>query len=114
MDCPRSLLAEAMVVDSRASVSLRAPARLHLGFLDPGASLGRRFGSLGLVIDGFETEVEVSAAHEPLVSASEGIGSHEIERGQRWLAQLQQQSGRFDPLHLRLLQVLPEIGRAHV
>jgi len=33
-------------------VSAHAPARLHLGFLDPGGSLGRRFGSLGLVIGG--------------------------------------------------------------
>lgn len=98
-----------MVVDSRASVSLRAPARLHLGFLDPGASLGRRFGSLGLVIDGFETEVELSAggAAAP-VSAGEGIGRHEVERAQDWLARLQRESGCADPLHLRLLQVLPD------
>ena len=97
-----------MVVDSRASVSLRAPARLHLGFLDPGASLGRRFGSLGLVIEGFETEVELSAAPSARVSASDGIGPCEIERAQRWLEVLQQRSGCADPLHLRLLQVLPD------
>ncbi|SFL94986.1 beta-ribofuranosylaminobenzene 5'-phosphate synthase family protein [Variovorax sp. OV329] len=108
MDCPRSLLAEALVVESRASVSLRAPARLHLGFLDPGASLGRRFGSLGLVIDGFETEVEIGAAPGPRVSASDGIGPHEIERAQEWLARLQRESGQEAPLHLRLLQVLPD------
>lgn len=108
MDFPRSLLAEAMVVDSRASVSLRAPARLHLGFLDPGASLGRRFGSLGLVIDGFETEVEISAAPHALVSASAAIEQREVERAQDWLARLQRESGREDPVHLRLLQVLPD------
>ena len=35
-----------------AAVSVLAPARLHLGFLDPSGTLGRRFGSLGMMIDG--------------------------------------------------------------
>src|SRR3972149_3970013 len=34
-----------------ASVVVTAPARLHLGFIDPDGSLGRRFGSLGVAID---------------------------------------------------------------
>ncbi len=36
---------------------IEAPARLHLGFLDPSASRGRRFGSVGLAIDGLSTIV---------------------------------------------------------
>ena len=36
--------------DSTA-VSVNAPGRLHLGFLDPSGTLGRRFGSLGLMIE---------------------------------------------------------------
>jgi len=109
MDFPRNLLAEAMVVDSRASVSLRAPARLHLGFLDPNASLGRRFGSLGLVIDGYETEIEISAAAPGAqrVSASGTAEQGETARAQEWLSQLQRHSGLDAPLHLRLLRVLP-------
>ena len=39
-----------------------AGARLHLGFLDLGGDLGRRFGSLGLAIDGFETLIEMRRA----------------------------------------------------
>ncbi len=39
------------------AVSVNAPGRLHLGFLDPSGTLGRRFGSLGLMIEGFETDV---------------------------------------------------------
>ncbi|HYP85332.1 beta-ribofuranosylaminobenzene 5'-phosphate synthase family protein [Variovorax sp.] len=108
MDFPRRLHDEALVVDSRASVSLRAPARLHLGFLDPGASLGRRFGSLGLVIDGFETEVEISAALRASVSARAGIDAAEVARAQDWMQRLQRESGCREPLHLRLLQVLPD------
>ncbi|NUT14981.1 MAG: beta-ribofuranosylaminobenzene 5'-phosphate synthase [Cupriavidus sp.] len=108
MDCTSSLLAQAGVEDSKASVSLRAPARLHLGFLDPSASLGRRFGSLGLVIDGFETEVEISAATRTVVVASGAAEHGEIDRAQAWLARLQRESGRTEPVQLRLVKVMPD------
>ena len=41
------------------SVRVEAPARLHLGFMDLNGNLGRRFGSLGLTLEGISTEVEV-------------------------------------------------------
>jgi len=44
------------------SVLVRAPARLHLGFLDPTGSAGRRFGSLGLAIDAPKTKLTVAMA----------------------------------------------------
>lgn len=37
----------------RQRVTVYAPARLHLGFLDLNGSLGRRYGSLGLALDRF-------------------------------------------------------------
>jgi beta-RFAP synthase len=40
-------------------VRVTAAARLHLGFLDLNGGLGRRFGSIGLSVDAFETEVRV-------------------------------------------------------
>ncbi len=56
-----------------AAVRVSAPARLHLGFLDPGASLGRRFGSLGVALENLASVVsalphagvEVACACEP-------------------------------------------------
>ena len=90
-----------------ASVTLRAPGRLHLGFFDPAGSLGRRFGSLGLVIDGFETEVALSAASANQVSASGVAEQAEIERARAHLQRLQQHSECHEPLHLTLLRVLP-------
>ncbi|MEO1205989.1 MAG: beta-ribofuranosylaminobenzene 5'-phosphate synthase family protein [Pseudomonadota bacterium] len=36
---------------TRTTVSIDAPGRLHLGFLDLDATLGRRYGSIGLAID---------------------------------------------------------------
>jgi len=44
------------------TTQVEAPARLHLGFLDPSATLGRRFASLGLVIEGMSTRVALSVA----------------------------------------------------
>jgi beta-ribofuranosylaminobenzene 5'-phosphate synthase len=44
---------------SPASVTARAPARLHLGFLNPGPGPGRRLASLGLALRGLETRITV-------------------------------------------------------
>ncbi len=91
-------------------LTLRAPGRLHLGFLDPAASLGRRFGSLGLVIDGFETVVELSAAVADRVSATASAmpaAQAEVERASAHLRSLREHTGKHAPLHLRLLHVLP-------
>ncbi|MFG1284062.1 beta-ribofuranosylaminobenzene 5'-phosphate synthase family protein [Xanthobacter autotrophicus] len=45
-----------------AGVTVRAPARLHLGFLDLDGAVGRRFGSLGIALDRPVTEVTVTRA----------------------------------------------------
>jgi beta-RFAP synthase len=46
---------------SRNAVRIRAPARLHLGFLDLNGNLGRRFGSIGLSLD--EPALDLTIAH---------------------------------------------------
>lgn len=43
-------------------VQVTAAARLHLGFLDLAGDLGRRFGSIGLAIDAFETRIHLREA----------------------------------------------------
>ena len=88
-------------------LTLRAPGRLHLGFLDPAATLGRRFGSLGLVIEGFETVVELTASPSDRVSALTAAAQAEVERASAHLYALRERSGLHAPLHLRLLEVLP-------
>ena len=99
-----------MHIDSHDTVTLRAPGRLHLGFMDPSASLGRRFGSIGAVIDGFETEVELSAAVADRITADTPEGDAQMDRASAYLRTLRARSGRFDTLHLRLLRVLPSHG----
>ncbi|MEJ8850615.1 beta-ribofuranosylaminobenzene 5'-phosphate synthase family protein [Variovorax rhizosphaerae] len=96
-----------MHADESATVTVRAPGRLHLGFLDPSGSLGQRFGSLGLVINGFETEVELGDSSFTQVSANGPAAQADIERAEADLLLLQRHSGRHEPLHLRLVRVLP-------
>lgn len=89
------------------SITLRAPGRLHLGFLDPAGTLGRRFGSLGLVIDGFETEIELAAAATDRLSAGPDAQASDIDRVATHLQCLRQRSGCHQPLALHLHRSLP-------
>ncbi len=54
-----------------ASVTVTVPARLHLGFLDLNGDLGRRFGGIGLAIDGLRTQLTVRRASHMRVSGPE-------------------------------------------
>ncbi len=52
-------------------VTIRVPARLHLGFLDLNGDAGRRFGSIGLPLSEPETVVTLSRAAETSIEGSE-------------------------------------------
>ncbi len=52
-------------------VAVRAPARLHFGFIDLDGSLGRVFGSIGLAIDGPALSLEVTPANRLAVEGDE-------------------------------------------
>jgi beta-RFAP synthase len=54
-----------------ATVRVTAPARLHLGFLDIGGTLGRRFGSIGLAIDRPATRLTARYASRRAVTGIE-------------------------------------------
>jgi beta-RFAP synthase len=53
------------------SVTIRVPARLHLGFLDLNGGTGRRFGSVGLPLNEPETVVTLSRSGETRVEGAE-------------------------------------------
>jgi len=62
-------------------VQVTTAARLHLGFLDLAGDLGRRFGSIGLAIDAFETRIELREAPSLEVLGEERErGSHIARR----------------------------------
>ncbi len=86
---------------------MRAAGRLHLGFLDPAGTLGRRFGSLGVVIDGFETELELAPAAVDQLVAGHPAAEAELPRAAAHLARLRERSGLHAPLRLHLKRVLP-------
>ena len=65
-------------------VSVRAPARLHMGFLDLHGGVGRRYGSLGLALEGPFTRVRMAPA--PSVVA-EGPDAARAARYARTLAE---------------------------
>ncbi len=80
-----------------------APARLHLGFLDLNGGLGRRFGSLGLAIDGLGTRVKVM--RDPQAVGREALAG----RAGRMLAALT--ARRFTalgPLRVGIDEAIPE------
>jgi len=99
--------AAATIADVPAAVRVCAPGRLHLGFLDPSGSLGRRFGSVGLVIDRFESEVVISSASEDAVIADTPAARAELDRMVACLQRLRERTGRRDRLVLRLHHALP-------
>lgn len=53
------------------TVTVTAPARLHLGFLDLSGGLGRCFGSIGLAISGPRTSLSIRWAAQMHVGGSE-------------------------------------------
>ena len=53
------------------AIRVRAPARLHLGFLDMNGALGRKFGSIGLAVDRPATRLSVVRADSNSASGAE-------------------------------------------
>lgn len=91
-----------MSSSSLATVAVEAPARLHLGFLDPSASLGRRFASLGLVIDGMSTHLTMAPAARDVVDVPSGSDDGVRERLVRHLGVLRRETGAVRPVHVTL------------
>jgi beta-RFAP synthase len=88
--------------DSTHIVSVDAPARLHLGFVDMEGGYGRRFVSLGLPITGVATRLTATRADAVTV---EGPGG---DRASRYLQTIRERLGLKTGIHLRLLQAIPE------
>lgn len=60
---------------------VRTPRRLHLGLIDPSGSLGRRFGSLGVGIDGgYEVRVNLSESPEIIAAGEDRKTAEDVIR----------------------------------
>jgi beta-RFAP synthase len=85
-----------------ASVEVAVPARLHLGFLDLDGGLGRRFGSIGLALDGIETRL---VAEPAAAITADGPSS---ERACEFARKLTAGLGIAGGAHVTLLDAIPE------
>jgi beta-RFAP synthase len=84
-----------------ARVTVRAPARLHFGFLDLNGGLGRRFGSIGLALDGIGTGLVLRRASEMRITGADA------ERAQRYIATMQHTLGLGDAYDLEIEAAVP-------
>jgi len=73
-------------------VVVKTPARLHLGILDTGGDLGRKYGGIGLAIE----------SPNVLVSAEALLGSQDVE-----LMGQGKEVGRVERYARRCLQAYP-------
>jgi beta-ribofuranosylaminobenzene 5'-phosphate synthase len=72
-------------------VRVHAPARLHMGFLDLNGSLGRRFGSVGLALEGAKVRLSARAAQSIIVSGPQAERARQY--AQMFLARMGQGEG---------------------
>lgn len=84
------------------SVTVSAPARLHMGFMDMNGDLGRNFGSLGLTLADIATSLTVTRA--PRLSAS----GPRAARARAYLSGVLQALGINAGVHLQLHSRIPE------
>lgn len=91
------------------AIDIECPARLHLGFIDPDGASGRRFGSLGLALEGLGTHLRVQrvrSAQEAWFAAG-ARAQDERARALDCLARLRR-AFEFDaPLAIDLLDAIP-------
>lgn len=87
---------------SHSKITVIAPARLHMGFIDLSGSLGRHFGSIGVALNEINTRLSVSYADELKLS---GLQS---ERAVSCIKQLCGALNVSDKLHFELQSCIPE------
>ena len=82
-------------------IRVTTSARLHLGFLDLNGDLGRRFGSIGLAVDAFETCVQLREAPSLCVLGEER------ERGSRLAIRIADSLGIAAAKELTIARAIP-------
>ncbi|KAF3982898.1 MAG: GHMP kinase [Methylococcales symbiont of Hymedesmia sp. n. MRB-2018] len=83
-------------------VTVIAPARLHMGFIDLSGSLGRNFGSIGVALKEIATRLSVSHSNQLQVT---GASAKRAEKCIQFLAQKLNVSNQ---LHLDIETAIPE------
>ncbi|MGR8933507.1 MAG: beta-ribofuranosylaminobenzene 5'-phosphate synthase family protein [Gammaproteobacteria bacterium] len=85
-----------------AKVTVLAPARLHMGFIDLSASLGRHFGSIGMALNEIHTRITLSSAPQF------GVSGPAAERALRCTPKLCAALRVSDKLQIDIASAIPE------
>lgn len=91
-----------MVKAQYQTVTVIAPARLHMGFIDLSGALGRHFGSIGLALNEINTRLTITAADSLQVSGPSA------ERALKCTRQFCQLLGVSDSLNITIDNAIPE------
>ncbi|MCQ8118466.1 beta-ribofuranosylaminobenzene 5'-phosphate synthase family protein [Methylomonas rosea] len=84
------------------TVTVIAPARLHMGFIDLSGALGRHFGSIGLALNEINTRLTITAAESLQVSGPSAARALKCTR------QFCQLLGVSDALKITIDNAIPE------
>ncbi len=91
-----------MVIARYQTVTVIAPARLHMGFIDLSGALGRHFGSIGLALNEINTRLTITAAESLQVTGPSA------DRALKCTRQFCQLLGVPDALNITIENAIPE------
>lgn len=90
------------MIAQQSKVSVIAPARLHMGFIDLSGSLGRHFGSIGIALKEINTRLSMTPAEHCIITGPS------TSRAQTCLTQLCQLLGVSDKVSITIEAAIPE------
>lgn len=85
-----------------ATVSITAPARLHMGFIDLSGSLNRHFGSIGMALNEHATRLTISLAKDTTIT---GVST---QRAEQCLSTLCRAFNVSDKVNIHIASAIPE------
>lgn len=88
--------------DRESLITVVAPARLHMGFIDLGGSLGRQFGSIGVGVNEIVTRITIAPAEE---LTAEGPCAERALKSARRFAE---NHGIHDRVAIQIHEAIPE------
>lgn len=89
-------------MSSSTKISVTAPARLHMGFIDLSGSLGRHFGSIGIALNEINTQLTLTTAGKRTITGPSK------ERAERCLSQLCEAMSVSDQVCITIDKAIPE------
>jgi beta-ribofuranosylaminobenzene 5'-phosphate synthase len=89
-------------MSSPRKITVTAPARLHMGFIDLSGSLGRKFGSIGIALNEINTRLTLTT------SDKRAITGPSAQRAERCLTQLCQAMSVSDQVSINIEAAIPE------